>query len=831
LNRSTKRWLLLLCIPFLLIVGGIVALKLILTGDRLRGMILPRVEATLGRPVSVGDVSLSIFPSLGITLDSLKIMNPSTGHFSGTPLLLLERGVVEVRLMPLLKGSVEVTTLNLERPRLWLEVDSAGHANYALVEGPDVDTGRPDTATSAFTGRIVLPDVRVVDGALDYVNFDSHSAMGLEDLDLSMSATVPEGGSRFEARISATAGGFRYGPREAPLIRNLPVALEQQLVYHRAADSVALGSGMITLRRMQLSTSGSVARASADQYYDLKISGDRITIADLLSLVPPEYMKQAAGMDASGDVRAAMRILGTVTDSTLPAVTGTVRVNKGTIKYMQLPKAITDIALSASFERSDAKEEFVMDQFSARMGSNPIDARLKVVGFDDPTIALNAKGSLNLSELPQYYPIDQGTQISGLLAADVDLAGKVAAPKSMRASGTMTLRGVTVKTAAAARPLENLGGTLVFTNERLEGRKFSMMLGKSDLALDFRMDNYLAMAMPEASAGRPRLSGSLASRHLYTADITEKPASEQRGGSVPSRGGAKPGSLPDLDADLSAHIGVLTMEQMELKDVNASVELRGGTLTLRNVVAKAFDGDITTRGTIRMNDPAKPEFDLSLDVSRMDANSLLSTFTSFSDRLFGALSMKASMSGALNDTMGLVPSTVNGTGTVSIQAGKLAGVKVNKAISDLLRLPDLEEIKFKDWSNSFTVVAGRLQLKDLVIASNEADYVVNGSQGLDGSLDYGVAVLLSSAMSSKVALPGLAGEAVQVLKTPDGRLPLNLKVTGNSTSPKVSLDTAELERRLQDKAKEKVAGEAKKLQNDLGKKANDLIKDLFKKKK
>ena len=831
MTRSTRRWLLILGIPLLLIVGGTVALKLILTGDRLRGMILPRVEAALGRPVSVGDVSLSMFPSLAIRLDSLKIMNPPTGQFSGTPLLLLESGVVDVRLMPLLKGSVEVTTLSLERPRLWLEVDSAGNANYSRAEGRKEEAGQPDTAASAFSGRISLPDIRIVDGMLDYVNVSSGSAMGLEDLDLSMSANVPEGGSVVEAKISGTAGGLRYGQKNAPLIRNLPVGLEQTIVYHRTEDSVALGSGTITLRRMQLSTSGSVARASADQYYNLKISGDRITVAELLSLVPPEYMKQAAGMDASGEVQAAMHILGTVTDSTLPAVTGTVRVSAGTIKYAQLPKAITDVVLSASFEMSDVREEFVMDRFSARMGSNPIDMRLKVVGFDDPSIALNAKGSLNLSELPQYYPIEPGTNVSGILAADVDLAGKVAAPKSMRASGTMTLRGVTVKTAAAARPLENLEGTLVFTNERLEGRKFSMMLGKSDLALDFRMDNYLAMAMPEASAGRPRLSGSLVSRHLYAADMTEKPAQEQQGGSPPPRAASKPGSLPDLDADLSARIGVLTMEQMELTGVNASVELRAGTLTLRNFVAKAFNGDITTRGTIRMTDPAKPEFDLSMDVSRMDANSLLSTFTSFSDRLFGALSMKASMSGALNDTMGLVPSTVNGSGTVSIQSGKLAGVKINTAISDLLRLPDLEEITFKDWSNSFTVVAGRLHLKDLTIASGDADYTINGSQGLDGSLDYGMTVLLSSTMSSKVSLPGLAGEAVQVLKNPDGRLPLNLKVTGTTTSPKVSLDTAELERRLQDKAKEKVAGEAKKLQGDIEKKAGDLLKDLFKKKK
>ena len=76
-----------------------------------------------------------------------------------------------------------------------------------------------------------------------------------------------------------------------------------------------------------------------------------------------------------------------------------------------------------------------MDRFSARMGENPIDVRMKVVGFDDPAVALNVKGSLNLSELPSVLSVEPGTQVSGLLAADVNLAGRVAAPKSMRASG------------------------------------------------------------------------------------------------------------------------------------------------------------------------------------------------------------------------------------------------------------------------------------------------------------------------------------------------------------------------------------------------------------
>jgi uncharacterized protein involved in outer membrane biogenesis len=147
------------------------------------------------------------------------------------------------------------------------------------------------------------------------------------------------------------------------------------------------------------------------------------------------------------------------------------------------------------------------------------------------------------------------------------------------------------------------------------------------------------------------------------------PASQGGGGGTSPRGASKPGSLPDLDADLSARIGTLTMEQMVLNDVTASIQMRDGVLILRSLAAKAFDGSVTTTGTIRMTDPAKPEFDLSLDMSRMSANTLLGTFTSFSNRLFGDLSMKASMSGALDDTMGLVPSTVNGSGTVSIQTG------------------------------------------------------------------------------------------------------------------------------------------------------------------
>lgn len=57
MTRSTKRWLILLGIPLLLVAGGSVALKLILTGERLREMILPG-----WRPPSAGPSPSVTFP-------------------------------------------------------------------------------------------------------------------------------------------------------------------------------------------------------------------------------------------------------------------------------------------------------------------------------------------------------------------------------------------------------------------------------------------------------------------------------------------------------------------------------------------------------------------------------------------------------------------------------------------------------------------------------------------------------------------------------------------------------------------------------------------------
>src|SRR4030095_16247987 len=117
------------------------------------------------------------------------------------------------------------------------------------------------------------------------------------------------------------------------------------------------------------------------------------------------------------------------------------------------------------------------------------------------------------------------------------------------------------------------------------------------------------------------------------------------------------------------------------------------------------------------------------------------------------------------------------------------GVKVNQVVASMLSLPNLEQVNFKDWANTFTISNGRMQIKDLKISDIDEEYQVDGSMGLDGSLDCAMVVLLPAATSSKIKVSGFAGQAIDLLKDSSGRVRLDFAVTGTSDSPKVTLNT------------------------------------------
>ncbi len=824
LSKKARTLLLILGIPVSLLLIGAIALKLYFTNERLKAFVVPILQDAVQRPVSMGNLSLSLFPSIGLEIDSLKIEN-RTG-FSPRPMLVLETLELDVNLLPLFSGNVEVGSIILQRPDIFIEINSAGDANYESTPEPGKESA---PAEQSGGSAIAIPSLRIVDGLITYIDRKEHgqTIVGGLNSSISIDAQLSTG----EVRVSSESSveNFSWGTDTTLMLSNLRATLQQDILYEMKKDLLTLQNGKGTFEKLPFTVNGTIADLKKMFMMDINVEAKDANITDLLSLIPKEYAAKTSGISGNGVAQVRLKITGTVNDSTKADIAGSVSTTNASVQYSGLPKPITDINIVADFTRTKTKQEFNLTKLSARLGRSSVHARLSASPFDDPVINLNASALLNLAEVKEYYPMEQGTDFSGGLTADVSIAGRASDPQAMKASGKLEFKNVTIASATAKNPVRNLNGVITMNNKVIETNNLSMMLGQSDFGMTFSMQNYLSVNSTDKKAARASAKLNLKSKLLRTEDIMseEKAATpSQPSQGQPAKKGGLP--LPHVDMDIDASIGTFVMERVELKNVKASVRMLDNVVTVQNLSANTFGGAVVTKGSINLQNPDQPLFDLALDLQKLQANEILPKFMSFGDRIFGTLSMNTTLKGALDDTLGLVSKALNGQGNVQIESGKLAGVKVNQQLASMLKLPDLEVINFKDWANSFSVADGKLLVKDLKIKAAGADYVLNGAHGLDGSLEYKMSLLLSDEASAKVIIPGFAGEAATLFKDDaTGRLKLDFNVGGKTDAPTVSLDTGPAQKKLESK----LGDEKKKLEEELKKKGGDLLKDLFKKKK
>ncbi|HEX7571472.1 MAG TPA: AsmA family protein [Bacteroidota bacterium] len=884
MSRKAKIWLVILAIPVILVVAGIVALKMMFTSEKLKSMVIPRAEAATGRSVAINDISLVVFPSIALRMEGVSISNRKGEGFSSTPLLTLDALRLNLKILPLLKSRIEVTSLELDRPCIVLEVNGRNETNYSNLTGggapvsPPGPTGGgaapggaappnlknpepsglagPKTETApgfsfSSTAAFLVSNLLVNNGSVDYVNFKDSSATRVRNLSLALELGTE--GDRIIISGNAVTDSLSYGTVETPMLEGLRLRFDSRMSYDLSKDLLEFEKGDMIFQDMRLALKGTVSHVRSNSVLDITVGSDSLNIADLFSLVPREYLKKAEGIRGTGIARIHIAVSGTLTDSTTADIAGTVAATGASIQYPQLPKPISDITLLSGFTRTKTKQEFHIEKMTANLGGAPFSMAMSIVNFDKPYLTLSAAGSLNLATVPEYYPLEKGTELGGEMKLDIHIDGKVSDPKSMHASGSMTFQDVSAKTAGTAKPVRKLNGTLTFNNEVAETAKLSLLIGESDMTLSCRVKNYLSLVSKDKNAPQSSATMTLQSTHLFARDImTEQPppvaGAQKQGNAQPASGTPEPPKtsqpaparpvqasgkaafpLPAMDIDASATIGTLTLEKFEFTNIKGAMRVSKGVVTMQNLSLNAFGGSVVSNGSVDLNKPDRPLFDLSLNLNGVEAATLLSHFTSFGQKLSGALTTSTKLKGALNDTLGLVPETVEGDGKVAVKNGSLKGFKVNQTLASSLKLPDLETIQFKDWGNDFTVQKGRLTLKDLTITASTGQYVVNGSQGLDGSLDYHMALYLPASTAPKLNIPGFAGEAVNLFKDQSGRLKLDFNIGGTTDNPKVQLDTDPAKNRAVDLAKQKLEDEKKKVGDQLKNKASDALKKLFKK--
>ncbi len=165
-----------------LIVLALVLIVVFVDPNDYRDDIERVVESQTGRALTLdGELKLSVFPWLALETGPASLADAP--GFGDEPFVSIQDARVSVRLLPLLRGQVEVGTVTLDAPRIRLITDSRGRNNWDdLGQSSDADAATDDTSGLAETPTVEGLSIR--DGAVTIEDRQANSRRTVRNFNL-----------------------------------------------------------------------------------------------------------------------------------------------------------------------------------------------------------------------------------------------------------------------------------------------------------------------------------------------------------------------------------------------------------------------------------------------------------------------------------------------------------------------------------------------------------------------------------------------------------------------------------------------------------------------
>ncbi|MDE5707462.1 MAG: AsmA family protein, partial [Alistipes sp.] len=583
------------------------------------------------------------------------------------------------------------------------------------------------------------------------------------------------------------AGDIRYESAGQRLVSGLEAELRADIEADLERMRFTLSDNTLRLNAIMVSLDGWVETAGEAIRTDLRLRTSQIGFRDLLGMIPAFYTRDFKNLSASGEMRLEAWAKGEMRGNSLPAFGASLAVSDGSFKYASLPEAVTDIRLAAAASNpggSLAATVVDISDFGLTMAGNSFSASLRAATpLSDLQFRAALSGKIDLGAIRKVYPLDESVSLAGIVTTDIEAAGRMSDIEAQRfekleASGSLEIEGISARVGTLPE-VELRHAAASVTPQALTLGDCSLRVGRSDLAAEGRLSGYMGYLLRGE-----RLSGrlSLRSELLDLNELLDLVPDSEAGDELPATAAspeepAQAVVIPNnLDLSLQASVGKILFQQMTLTDFSGSLRAAAGTLSMEQLRMKAFGGSLRAAGSYATPDPAKaPALKLTLGFTEA---SFAQTFAELEmvrkivplfEKTGGSYSLDMTLATAMNADMSPDLASMNASGELRSSNIRLQNLEVFDKLATALKNDNLRKIETRDLRIGFTIADGRLRTKPFDLKLGSVQLGLEGSTGLDQTIDYTARVTLPSGAS------GVLGD-------------VDVAIGGTFSSPKITVD-------------------------------------------
>jgi hypothetical protein len=774
------------------LIGGLFVALLVLPFffiDEVEERVRSEVERSARVRVAWSDVALGFFrdfPHPRLTLSGLEVVG--TERFEGDTLATVAEVHLALDGPSVLRalrgnGALVVRSVRIAEPDLRLRVLEDGASSWDVLperrEAEGTGAGR-NVAVSLQRFELTEGDI-LLDNAQSGLFLSmtglSHTLQG----DFSRAALV--------ARMSTRAAAVTLRFAGAPYLSDVALGFDADFDVDMGAGRAELVENELRLNDLLVRLAGTVGWQEDDLALDLTFGAPSTSVTEILSLVPTVYAHDFASLETAGRFTLDGRVQGSYGEESFPSFALDLEIVDGSFRYpdVAVPARAIGAALSITNPGGDVDSTVVdLSRFHMEIGEQAVDASISVrTPVSDPDADVRVQGSLHLGDVARTFRLDDARGVDGVVVADARLRARRSDVDSARwdridARGTITAQNVTLRGEALRQPVDIERMTVELSPQTAELRAFDARLGSSDVQATGHLDNLLGFVL----GARP-LSGnaSFASRRF---DLDEWKSDDELG-AIP---------VPAMfDLVLDGTIDELAYNGLMMTNARGRAIVRDERLTLEGFSLETLGGRIGLDGFYETTDPTRPTFELDLLMDSLDVAGAAAAFLTVrtlapvARYARGTFSTEMTLAGALGQDLTPVLDVLNGDGSVSTSRVAIEGFPLLDRLAERLELQRLSNPTVDAVRSSIHIEGGRLRVDPFQVGVAGLDMTVSGSNGIDQSVDYTLAVAVprsgfgASALSSLASRAGPLGAALAAADP----VVVSVGVTGTVTQPSLDL--------------------------------------------
>ena len=777
-----KRLLKIVAIVFAVIVAVIIAIPALLSG-KIGDIVKSEANKMLNAKVEFEKLDISLishFPKASLELVNYSVTG--VDEFEGIALVAGKRIEVAVDVLSLFGESFEVSKVWFLSPQINGVITKDGKANWDIMKpSEEVEQVEEQSDEEPSSFKLSINSVNIEDAAICYD--DNQGNMHFKTAPMSLTLSGDLSAAATTLFIDASAGDITFVSEGEEFASGLTMALNGSIGADFDSSRYTLSNLNLAVNSVKAALDGWVELDGDDIVTDITLDCSDNDFKSILSLVPVLYTQDFKNLTASGDVSLTGAVKGRMSGDKYPAFNIKLDVAKGSFKYADLPKAVTDINIIAAVVNNGGTLDATtvnVSKFGASFGGQSIAATLQAATpMSDLKFDATLKGKINLGAVKDIYPLED-MALEGIITADAAVAGKMSdidkgAYDHLSVNGKLGVEGIEVEYGAF--PTIKVGKALAtLTPSKMALESLVVNIGNSDISATGNLTNYWGYLLHDnILSGRLELKSQLLDlNELMAAMSTDEQAEQQPVEEQSSEEITQAVEVPkNLNLVLDCNIKKVLYDKMVMESFVGTASVKDGKLSLDNLGMNMFDGNAKATASYSTADIKNPR--LGLDASFTQASfgttaeqlELVEKIVPIFKKIEGNYTMNLNCNMLLDNTMSPVFKSVNGSGKITSGNFKLSDIPALGMVAKVVgNGVDLSKIEASEVTViSFVIENGNVVTKPFDIKLGKTKLTLSGLTGLDQSIDYNVAV----------ALP---------------QMTLHGKIGGTFSNPKVTLDTA-----------------------------------------